>query len=241
MKKKLIALVLAACVLAGGCGSKPGEKENEWTYEKLENELGGIITIDLVSVRDCLNEISWHDYYFSGIVVETNSISRDILTLCDDSEGGGKSVIVSQGEENQYFAEKGETVYVKAQNIQSLDDDYYLSSKTTNLSDGYISCDKKDEEYVSIHELNRYMDKIYKDTYFKTEGIVIQDGEDFDGNPEYYLYPSEESYKEDKFLRLEISFLEEQSNIVGKTVTIIGNPDKNASYQGLTRCSIVEE
>lgn len=238
--KKFVAMVLAAtmCFSVAGCA----KEQKEWNYEELEKEFGGIIETDCVSVRDCLNILSWEDYYVSGYVVDVNILSPDILKLSEDLDGKTSfQITVLQGGDNQYFAKVGETVYVKAENTDSFDENYYLSSNTVNLKDGYVSAKKLDDSYLSVLEFIRLMDKIYKDTYFRTTGIIMQDGENYDGTPRYYLYPSEDSYKEDKLTRVELSFLEEQTNIVGKTVTVVGNPDKNATFQGLTNCSIVEE
>lgn len=124
--------------------------------------------------------------------------------------------MVSQSE-NSNFSEMGEMVYVKEQNINSFDDGYYLSSDTINLKDGYVSVNKIDGAYLSVAEFIKLMDKIYKDTYFRAEEIIMQDGEEFEENQKYYLYPSEESYKENKFLRVKLKFLESQANIVGKS------------------------
>ena len=75
---------------------------------------------------------------------------------------------VGQGRDNRYFAAKGETVYVRAQNIESYTENYYLS--TLDVTGGYVSPDKKEEEYLSVPEFIKLMDVIYEDTYFKTEG-----------------------------------------------------------------------
>lgn len=263
MKKKLIAMLIVSCVLSSGCGNesmessnglKQNETENdsselenddldeseEWTYEKIEKDFGGIIELDCLSVRDCLNELSWKDYYISGYVVRTNGESSGILEISEDEEAKTPyQITVSQGENDKYVAKVGEIVYIKAQNINSFDDGYYLSSDTINLDDGYVSPEKIDREYMSVMEFLKLMGEIYDDTYFKTEGIVMQDGEDYEGNPKYYLYPSEDGYKEDKFSRVELKFQSNYSNLNGKHVVVMGNPDKNASYQGLKKCNIV--
>lgn len=261
--KKIIAVLLMTAVMLCGCGNEGKERSNdlnqnetenvsselenysleekeEWTYEKIEKDFGGIIELDCLSVRDCLNELSWKDYYISGCVVQTNGESSGILEISEDEEAKTSyQITVSQGENDKYVAKVGEIVYIKAQNINSFDDGYYLSSDTINLDDGYVSPEKVDREYMSVVEFLKLMGEIYEDTYFKTEGIVIQDGEDYEGNPKYYLYPSEDGYKEDKFSRVELKFQSNYSNLNGKHIVVIGNPDKNASYQGLRKCNII--
>lgn len=262
--KRFTVFFMMMAVLACGCGEKENkevlresnqndaeedstelkndnsEEKKEWTYEKIEKNFGETIETDCLSVRDCLNELSWKDYYVTGYVVGLNSSSPDILTLSEDLEAKTSyQITVSQGKDNQYLAEVGETVYVKAQNINSFDDNYYLSSDTINLDDGYVSPEKVDSKYMSVMEFLELMGKIYDDTYFKTEGIVMQDGEDYEGNPKYYLYPSEDDYKEDKLSRIELEFQSNYSGLNGKYIIVMGNPDKNASYQGLKNCNII--
>lgn len=99
---------------------------------------------------------------------------------------------------------------------------------------------EEDTEYMSVDDFSNLAETIYNDTYFKTEGLIIKDGEDAEGEPKYYLYPSEESYKENKLTRVELEFSEYQSNINGKNVIVIGNPDGGSSSQKLYNCSIVE-
>lgn len=247
MTKKLLLTALLATCLVAGCGKagikkeQNSEIEQDWSYEKIEKQFGGIIETDCISVRDCLKELSWKDYYIYGIVVETNKYSSSILTLSEDLEAKTSyQITVSQGENDNYYAKVGEVVYVKAQNINSYDDSYHLSTETINLDDGYVSKEKPDKEYLSVMEFLQLMEKIYDDTYFKTEGIIMQDGEDSDGQPEYFLYPSEEGYKEDKLSRVELKFKNKYSNLNGKHVTIMGNPDKNATFQGLRNCNITD-
>ena len=109
-----------------------------------------------------------------------------------------------------------------------------------NGNDLYISHDKI-KDSTSVSEYIRKTDKIYEETYFKTKGLVIQDGTHYDDSPKYYLYPSEKAYKEEKMTRIELKFINTESNLTGKTITVIGKPDDEATYQGLKECSIVEE
>lgn len=250
MRKLLTTTLLVMCVLAG-CGSEKNDNsqdnsseinseevnKKEWTYEDLEKEFGGIIETDCISVRDCLNELSWKDYYISGYIAD---LSGNILTITDELENETSyKITVAKDTNTQYVPEIGDIVYIKVQNINSFDDDYYLSDETTNLDDGYVLKDKIDDNYLSVKAFIDLEDKIYKDTYFKTEGIIIQDGEDYNGNPEYYLYPSEQSYKEDKYSRVKVSFRNGYSDLNGKHIVVMGNPDKNATLQALKNCNIV--
>lgn len=249
MKKLLITLL--CCLVLAGCGKKENNNsqdkgseinseevnKKEWTYEDLEKEFGGIIETDCISVRDCLNELSWKDYYISGYITD---LSGNILTITDELENETSyKITVAKDTSTQYIPEIGDMVYMKVQNIDSFDDNYYLSDETTNLDDGYVLKDKTDDNYLSVKAFIDLEDKIYKDTYFKTEGIIMQDGEDINGNPEYYLYPSEQSYKEDKYSRIEVSFRNNYSDLNGKHIVIMGNPDKNAISQALKNCNIV--
>ncbi len=235
--KKTIAgiMVVMLCFLLTECG-----EEKEWTYELLEEEFGGVVELDFDSAVTCLRLLARQSYSVSGYVVDTNDFSPDILTISKDPDAPASYRInVGQGRNNKYFAAEGETVYVRAHNIESYTENYYLS--TLDVTGGYVSPDKKEEEYLSVPEFIKLMDVIYEDTYFKTEGYILRDGEDYEGNPQYYLYPSEEAYKENKYNKIELQFPEAQYHLAGKEVVIIGNPDINAFHESLQNCSIVEE
>lgn len=54
--KRFTAILLMMAVALGGCGTEKKEESKEWTYELLEEEFGGIIELDCLSIRDCLND-----------------------------------------------------------------------------------------------------------------------------------------------------------------------------------------
>ncbi len=56
---------------------------------------------------------------------------------------------VGQGRDNRYFAAKGETVYVRAQNIESYTENYYLS--TLNITGG-TDCVSRTPNYKSFEK-----------------------------------------------------------------------------------------
>ena len=235
MKKTTAGIIIVIlCFLLTGCG----EEKKEWTYELLEEEFGGVVELDFDSAVTCLRLLANQSYCVSGYVIDTNDLSPDILTLSPDPDAPASYRInVGQGRDNRYFAAKGETVYIKAHNIESYTENYYLTTlNITGGTDGYVSPDKKEEEYLSVPEFIRLMDEIYEDTYFKTEGYILRDGEDYEGNPQYYLYPSEEAYKENKYNKIELQFPEAQYHLAGKEVVIIGNPDINAFHESLQNC-----
>lgn len=214
------------------------ENENELTYEDLEKEFGGIIETDCISVRDYLNELSWKNYYVCGYVVDTNTYSPALLTIADEMTSGnptGEIMIMQDEERSPLYANEGDFVYASGEVAESFDYETYDLS----CYSGYVAEEKIDDEYLSVSDFLKLMGKIYDDTYFKTEGVIIQDGENFEGKPKYYLYPSEESYKEDKLSRVELNFQKTYSNLNGKHVVVMGNPDKNATYQGLKNCNII--
>lgn len=235
--KKTMAVIIAVmlCLLLTGCG-----KKTEWTYELLEDEFGGVVELDFDSAVICLNLLAEQSYSVSGYVVNTNDLSTDILTLSEDPDAPvSYQITVGQGGNNKYFAKEGEMVYVRAHNIESYTENYYLT--TLNVAGGYVSPDRKEDEYLSVSEFIKLMDQIYEETYFKIEGYILQDGEDYEGNPKYYLYQSEEAYNANKYGRIKIQFSEEQRNISGKEVLIIGIPDISVSDNSLQNCSVVEE
>lgn len=252
MRKILILVaMLIVCAAIGGCGqtgSSQGDsmsgsnKDERWTYEKLEEEFGGIIETDCLSVIDCLSKLSQKNYCVSGYIIKDSDFSykekkSKILTISDnksDNENSKETITASCDALPVAITTSNEKfLYFEGENLDpSIPGTYHLSGSAYSKENG-------DNEYLSIAQFLMLMEKIYSDTYFKTEGIIMQDGEDIDGNPRYYLYPSEESYKQRKYSRIDLEFQKEYSNLNGKHVVIMGNPDNNPYSQGLNNCNIV--
>lgn len=217
----------------------------EWTYDILEQEFGGIIETDCISVRDCLNLLSWEDYSVGGYIVDKHNgsaLGYDVysITISDDKEQMQEynTISVSVTEYAYSQVQIGDFIYANGSYSG-----YYANSHQLSCNDeGESLYTEEVKNSTSIQEFIKKMKQIYEDTFFKTEGLAIQDGEDYDGNPQYYLYPSSESYKESKYTRIKLSFTTTQSDLTGKNVVIIGKPDGEVSFeQALRECSIVEE
>ena len=209
----------------------------------LEEEFGGIIETDCVSVRDCLNLLSWHDYSVGGYIIDKSStsvlgVNVYQITVSDDKSYSYEGNTISIGITENAFSkvEVGNFIYAKGEHLHS-----YTATKQMSCSgDGLYISHTEIEGSISISEYIEEIKEIFEETYFKTEGLVIQNGTDYEGNPRYYLYPSEKAYKENKSTRVELTFSEKQQNLAGKHVTIIGKPDEEATYQGLKECSIID-
>lgn len=228
MKKMFVFISLLVIILCGCSGSV---KQKEWTYDLLKKDFGGIIEVDGDSIQNCLYLLLENEYHVFGYVQDIDLDHPDQFTMsASDSESTGIKVIQY---EDPYYAESGELIYINGsvRPLNSFNDvTYYLC--------GDVSKEQDDREYLSVADFLVLMDKIYEQTYFKTSGIILS--ESYNDIPIYYLYPSEESYKKDKDKRIEVSFSENQSNIVGKEVVIMGKPF-NDFIIGLDDCSIIEE
>lgn len=231
-KSTIVIIVLVAIVLAAVCSivaiSAFQAKNKEWTYDLLQEEFGGVIEVaDCDALRNCLNLLSWEEYYVCGYVADVNSFSPNILTLSDNGEKEQYIVLLQGDDQDTRFAEVGDFVYANGKANEGTDC-YYLYGSAKRK---YI------KEYLSVNEYLSLMKKIYEKTYFKTTGIIFPYGENYDGSICYRLYPSEEAYEEEKYL-IDVTFLEGQNVVIGKRVTILGKPDTNALFQGLKDCSI---
>ena len=69
----------------------------------------------------------------------------------------------------------------------------------------------------------------------------MQDGTYSNGTPMYKFYASEEAYNESKYVYIFVRFMEEQNNLNGRTVVIMGKPTDYISGMLLIECSIIEE
>lgn len=240
MKKRFILLLVVLVFILCSCGQEKNSVK-DWTYELLEKEFGGIIETDCISVRDCLNILERKEYFICGYMRDVNTttlLGYNIggFDLTDEENDNKNTVHVGYEikDSPQWFTE-GDFAYVKGELLESYTDEYQVSS-----DEGRICQNSNNTDWFSVRDFKNLIDKIYKETYFKTEGIVLQDGEDNDGMPKYYLYPSEEMYKEDKFARVRLLFSDAQSNLIGKRIVVIGKPDVSCSTT-LKECSIIEE
>ena len=239
MKKVVIAL-LTLCLFLCGCGKE--EEKFEWTYEALEEELGGIIETDFESAGDCLKLIKNHEFYVCGYIVDkldVNFMGSEVLGIdIADSMDGASEIFIGLDAETQTAPEVGEFVYIKGEYSEGA---WGEGTYILNAWSGYVSLEKEDVEYLSVNNYLKFMKIIFHDTLFRTEGLIIQDGVDSDGVPIYKLYESEETYRDYKYSYITIEFSEQQHNLNGKTVVIIGKPYISAFQEGLKECSIIEE
>lgn len=216
----------------------------EWTYDILEQEFGGIIETDCISVRDCLNLLSWEDYSVGGYIVDKHNgsaLGYDVysITISDDKDQTQEynTISVSVTEYAYSQVQIGDFIYANG----SYSGCYANSHQLSCNDEGESLYTEEVKNSTSIQEFIKKMKQIYEDTFFKTEGLIMQDGENYDGEPQYYLYPSAETYKEEKYARIELEFDEIQYNLSGKTVVIIGKPIHETFGQKLCECSIVKE
>lgn len=241
--KKCITFILVCCFLFSGCGQK---EEKEWTYELLEEEFGGIIETDFESVSKCLNLIENNEFTVCGYITEKNIVTwysdSYYIVITDDKENSYEknTINVSIRENDFNKVDEGEFVYVSGR-IQY--NNYGMAEIENTVSmmcnrDGKISLEAI-EESLAVMEYIKLAREIFEDTYFRTEGLIIQDTYS-NGSPKYMLYESEEAYKDSEDSYIAIEFSEEQHNINGKKVVIMGKPGGFISY-GLTACSIIEE
>lgn len=232
--KKIFVIFLACILLLNACGKKE-EENKEWTYELLEEEFGGIIDADFDSVKKCINLITNHEFIVYGYVTEMEGLG--LITLSDDMENPKdyNSVNVRITSDDSSKVNVGDLVYACGR--------IYYTPERISLgcfTDGYLSLEPIDGS-ISVRDYVKTIEKIYNDTYFRTEGLVMQDGTNSAGTPRYLLYASEESYGESKYNYIKLVFLEEQHNINGRTVVIMGKLGDSLIIGELIECSIIEE
>lgn len=242
----LFGIIIVIVVVVLLINHNPEEKK--YTYELLEEDLGGVIEIDFQSVRECLKLIENHDYVVCGYIIEKTSSSMlgvDLfnIKITDDVEdshnGNTVSINITQNPYEKVL--EGDFIYASG-TLNYVD---YGTSKMENSvsmlchTGGYISSEEI-EGYSSVSDYIDMVREISENTWFQTEGVIMQDEEDSNGARIYRLYESKEAYKENKNGYITIEFIEEQKNLNGKIVTIMGRPDTNL-FNGLVDCSIIEK
>lgn len=243
--KKLMIFLMICCLALGGC--KNNSEIEEWDYEKLEEEFGGIIELDFESTKNCLDLIERNNYVVSGYIIEkTNSsiLGLDLyyIKITDDMDNSyeGNEIDICVTKNDFFKVNEGDYIYASGK-MQYTDYGGKESENSVSMSchtGGNISLEPI-ENCVTVKDYIDTVKNISESTYFQTEGILIQDGEYSNGTPIYKLYESKEAYKENKYGYISIGFLEEQYNMDGKTVVIIGKPDTYL-FQGLVKCSVLE-
>lgn len=232
-KTNVFLIFLITTVLLSGCAEKNEPKE--WTYELLEEEFGGIIELDFESTKKSLDLIENNKYAICAYIIQKKEVHmyKDLyyITVTDNVEnsysGNTIDVCITQNAFNK--VSEGEYIYAIGNSGANNDLSSFSLSCHTN---GYISHNEI-ENALTISEYIKLMEEISKNTYFQVQGVIIQDGEN------YMLYESKEAYKENKFGYIRLDFTEEQHNLNGKTVTVIGKTD-TFLHMGLIDCSIVE-
>lgn len=237
-KIKLFTAILLAVVLLGGCGGKKEPKE--LTYELLEKEFGGIIELDFESAKESLDLLEEHEYATCGFIIEKREsfvlgVELYNITITDNVENSYSENTINVSITKNAFDKVSEGDFIYTIGTMQYTD--YGGAKNDNFISmschvkGYISPNPI-ENSVSVGEYIKNVKEVSEGTYFQIQGVIIQDGEN------YMLYESKEAYKEDKFGYIGLDFLEEQHNLNGKTVTVLGKPNTYL-HMGLVECSIV--
>lgn len=239
MRKILIGIFMFICVLLVGCGK---EEPKEWTYELLEKEFGGIVELSYGELKDCLKLLSSKEYCVCGYVRGFGSyefMGHDIahIEIADneiENKYERKLRICCEKSDLENLSE-GDYVYSNGTFLAKVEytiTDYSYQIDTNGIP---VRENKNNRDYITVRDFYKLIDEILDDTFFEVEGLIIKDGD------RYYLYQSEETYKESKYNRIDIEFSENQNNLNGKTLLIIGKPEVGSMYCGLKECSIIEE
>lgn len=228
MKRVLLFLGILFCFLSITSCGKEKEVAEEWNYERLEEELGNIIELDLESLVDILEMFQSHETTICGYVGKDLTVSDEL----EDRNDKNTIVLMLGG----YNVKSGNFVYLKGIPCSYLGDYYMLQPLSNNQP-----LDEPGEDAMSVNQYVSLMDKYYEDTYFKTEGLLLQKGTWFDGTPRYVLYSSEEAYNESQYNYVTLNdFIVDPASMIGKYVVVMGKPDMFIR-NGLTGCNIIEE
>lgn len=245
--KKIFLSFLYICLIVCICGCGKMIKKKELTYETLQEEFGGIIDIDFSSARECMRLIRNKEYTVGGYVIDkkqNNIIDVDlyIITITDDKGYSNERNTIETFVTQDDFTSIDEGDFIYACGKMEYNN-YYTENYPRLDCDNKGSITKNDSgNNISVADYVEDVNKIFDDTFFRIEGVIIQDGTDYEGKPAYKLYESEKSYEEDKSCYISIIFSEEQHNLNGKKIKVIGNYDDLSSYgYGLINCSIVDE
>lgn len=228
MKRVLLLLGILLCFSCVISCGKEEEKADEWTYERFEDELGGIIEMDVLSIIQC-----FHEFYVQEIAIQGYVIQGGVTCeLSDEPETGSGSNTIGLPMDNEKLY--GELVYIRGKDLNKIYEGRYrlMDIKKCSLDE------EEGIEYRSVREYIRLMENFYENTYIKVEGLVMQDGTKLDGTPNYKLYPSEESYNENISKFIFLYFTETPANLHGKHITVMGKPD---DVYSLVECNVVEE
>lgn len=197
----------------------------EITREELLLQLGGILEVDFEDLGRYLDWLYDSTYYIECKIEEVGYSSLYKTYQYILGESFQNEIFIH----NEQRFDEGDYVYVS---VRGLDTKHVIRGSTS------ISKSKEaDIEYMSVEEyINIY--KALNKTKFKTTGYIFDAGVDSDGQIIYLMYASEEAYIAGMRGR-RILFLEEQTNIVGKKIQVIGSGE--SGYRGLSNCSVVSD
>lgn len=238
-KFKAIVPILLSIMFLMSCGAKEGQNDmaEQYTYEDFESSIGNIIETDYSTAKNILNLVKKHEFVTCGYIVqktETSMLGYNFYSLNLSNENGTQEIEVSVTKKAYEKVNEGDFVYAYG----TLDyTDYGIDGYENNCSidcsnGGYISPNEINSS-LSIQEYISIVKEISENTYIQTNGLVMQDGEN------YKLYLSKDSYNENKNSYIKLEFSENQSNLNGKTITVIGKIDTYL-WQGLVDCNVLE-
>ena len=220
------SLFCSKCGNAVNSTQNESDSPKEISREELIGKLGGVLNVscdEMIKYRDLLQESK---YYIEG-KIEKAEYDTFYKTYQYELDAGLFDTITVHS--TQKFG-KGDYVYVTVKGLTT----YHGVSDRIDISKS-----KQDQTYFTAEDYFEIC-KNNEKTLFKVTGYILDSHDDIYGNTIYYMYESENSYQSDKTKnnRILMEFSDEQTNIIGKKIQIIGNLWSDGE---LHQCSIVSD
>ena len=214
----------------------PHEKQLKYeTRTELLNAMGGVLETDVYSMWTYINWLQ-DNYFICGYAsdVSYNTKDKKYEFFISDSGYSFEGTYING---SSVSVDEGDFVYVcgRIENFET--DSFYSPKGIIDSSFGSVSLLSDSNDYMSVEDFQSVCKKIKK-TYFKVFGVAFDYKEAIHGSqPNCLLYESEKSYATNTTISIKVNFSVEQSNIVGKSICVIGKCSP-LGYGSLYDCSI---
>ena len=200
------------------------DRPKELTRAAILENLGEVLTVSFDEMMKYIDVLNESKFYIEG-KIEKAEYSSFFKYYEYELDAGLLNTITIR--DSQKF-EEGDYVYATVRGISDFHDEIDTIAISKNTSNqAYL----RTEDYFEICEKK-------EQTRFKVTGYILDSYVDINGTTTYYMWESENAYTADKNRSkcIKIIFSDEQTNIVGKEIQVIGHLNWNGI---LNKCSIV--
>lgn len=201
-------------------------KPKKLTREEILNNLGEVLTVSFDEMVKYIDVLQESKFYIEGKIEEAKYDSFNKYYRYELDAGLFDTITIH---DSQKF-EEGDYVYVTVKGLSDYNDEFDTIQ---------ISKSKSNQTYLGAEDYFEMCEKRAK-TRFKVTGYILDSHTNtlyasiYYGKTIYYMWESENAYELDKSRSncIAIVFSDDQTNIIGKKIQVIGNLNWDGKLTG---------